>query len=71
MRPLLKVGLGVTAATMGITLMFAFVTAIIVFGPFLVVWALNTLVPVLAVPYSGWSWLAVVVLYLAFGARWG
>lgn len=36
--------------------------ALIVIGPFITIWALNTLFPVLAIQYSFWSWLAVVVL---------
>lgn len=38
------------------------VVAIFTLGPLLVVWALNTLFPILAIPYSFDSWCAVVVL---------
>ncbi len=31
-------------------------------GPLLVIWALNTLFPVLAIPYTVWTWLAVLIL---------
>ncbi len=34
-------------------------------GPLAILWALNTLFPVLAIPYNFYSWLAVVVLNLA------
>lgn len=34
----------------------------IVFGPFLTIWALNTLFPVLAIEYSFWSWLSIIIL---------
>jgi hypothetical protein len=38
------------------------VLAIIIFGPFLIVWALNTLFPVLAIPYTFDTWCAVILL---------
>lgn len=38
------------------------VVAMIVVGPLLTIWALNTLFPVLAIEYSFWSWLAVIFL---------
>jgi hypothetical protein len=38
------------------------IAAILVFGPFLVIWALNTLFITLAIPYSFESWCASVVL---------
>ena len=34
----------------------------IVFVPFGIIWALNTLFPVLAIPYTFWTWLAVIIL---------
>ncbi len=34
----------------------------IVFGPLAVIWALNTLFPVLAIPYTFKTWLAILVL---------
>ncbi len=37
---------------------------LIVFGPFVIIWALNTLFPVLAINYGFWQWLAVVLLNL-------
>jgi len=36
--------------------------AILVFGPFLSIWALNTLFPVLAIPYTFETWCAVILL---------
>jgi hypothetical protein len=30
--------------------------------PFAIIWAINTLVPVAAIAYNFWSWLAVVVI---------
>lgn len=40
------------------------ILALIVLGPLATIWALNTLFPVLAIPYTVWTWLAVVVLGL-------
>jgi len=37
----------------------------IIFGPFLTIWSLNTLFPVLAIPYTFDTWCAVVLLGLA------
>ena len=36
----------------------------VIFGPLLTLWALNTLFPVLAIPYNFYSWLAVVLINL-------
>ena len=38
------------------------VIAIFTLGPIFVVWALNTLFPILAIPYSFDSWCAVIIL---------
>lgn len=38
------------------------VVALIVLIPFAVVWSLNILFPVLAIPYTFETWLAVIVL---------
>lgn len=35
---------------------------LIIVGPFISIWALNTLFPVLAIPYTVWTWLAMLVL---------
>lgn len=46
-----------------ITLVSSMVLLIIlcvVFGPLIVIWSLNTLFPVLAIPYNIWTWLAVI-----------
>ena len=40
----------------------ALVVVAIVFGPLLVIWSLNTLFPVLAVPYALETWFATIVL---------
>lgn len=31
-------------------------------GPLLLIWAMNTLFPVLAIPYTIWTWLAALIL---------
>lgn len=38
------------------------VLLLIVAGPLLLIWALNTLFPVLAIPYTIWTWLAALIL---------
>lgn len=35
---------------------------LIVFGPLAIIWSLNTLFPILAIPYGFLQWLAVVVM---------
>ena len=35
-------------------------------GPFLVIWSLNTLFPVLAIGYTLETWVAVVLLFMFF-----
>ena len=43
------------------------VVALIIAGPFLIIWALNTLFRVLAIPYTLWTWLAALVLGATVG----
>ena len=43
-------------------LLIALAVALILVGPVLVIWALNTLFPVLAIQYGIAEWAAVVVL---------
>lgn len=40
----------------------AVIVVLIIFGPFLTIWAFNTLFPSLAIPYTIATWFAVVVL---------
>jgi hypothetical protein len=47
----------------------AFVVLAIIFGPLVILWALNQLFPVLAIPYNFWNWLAVVVLNLTWMSK--
>jgi len=44
-------------------LMFILIIAIlIIIGPFLSIWALNTLFPVLAIPYTFETWAAIILI---------
>lgn len=45
------------------------IIALIIIGPLLILWSMNTLFPVLAIPYDVWTWLAVVVLFGAVRAN--
>jgi hypothetical protein len=36
--------------------------ALAVIGPFLTIWALNTVFPVLAIPYTMETWAAIILL---------
>ena len=45
----------------------ALVVALIVAGPILIIWALNALFPVLAIPYTIWTWLAALILGATVG----
>jgi hypothetical protein len=45
------------------------IVAIIVFGPLCSIWALNTLFPMLAIPYTFETWLAVILLGGVFNSR--
>ena len=39
-----------------------FVVFLVVIGPIATIWSLNTLFPVLSIPYSFETWLAIVVI---------
>lgn len=49
----------------GIVILFII---IIVFGPLISIWALNTLFPVLAIPYTIATWFSVFWLFGGIGA---
>lgn len=44
-------------------IILAIVVAAIIFGPFITIWSLNTLFPVLAIPYSFETWAAAIALH--------
>mgnify|MGYP006295468461 CR=1 FL=1 len=52
-------------------LIFVIVVAVVIvaIGPLLTIWSLNTLFPVLAIPYSFDTWCAVVLLGLFIRAK--
>lgn len=54
---------------LGALTIVAIVIALIIFGPLATIWALNTLFPALAIPYTFWTWLAVVVLGGVFRSK--
>jgi hypothetical protein len=39
-----------------------FSVLLLIFGPLAIIWSLNTLFPLLAIPYGFLQWLAVVVM---------
>lgn len=47
---------------MKILLGVLFVLFLIVMGPILTIWALNTLFPALAIPYTLETWVAAIIL---------
>lgn len=55
-----------TSDILAVTFLLVFYVALGIFGPLAILWALNTLFPVLAIPYSFYNWLAVVVLNLTW-----
>jgi hypothetical protein len=44
---------------------------LILFGPLLTIWMLNTLFTGLAIPYTFWTWLASLVLNLTLAGAGG
>jgi hypothetical protein len=52
-----------------VTLAIALVVVIMAIGPWLVIWSLNTLFPVLAIEFTFWTWCAVVVMGTFFRAN--
>ena len=40
----------------------ALIVVLVLAGPLLIIWALNTLFPVVAIPYTFWTWLAALIL---------
>ena len=47
---------------LGVVGIIALVVTLIIAGPPLLIWALNTLFPVLAIPYTVWTWLAALIV---------
>lgn len=40
----------------------AFIIALVIVGPLLTIWALNTLFPALAIDYTWQTWVAIVII---------
>ena len=55
--------------TAGIIFMLVLVALIFIGGPIALIWALNTLFPVLAIPYTLETWLAAFIIPAAFKAN--
>jgi hypothetical protein len=51
----------------GVVGVVALVVVLILAGPLLIIWALNTLFPALAIPYTVWTWLAALILGSTLG----
>lgn len=51
----MKIGTSITAIVLLVTL-------VIVMGPLLMIWALNTLFPMLDIAYSFETWISIVIL---------
>lgn len=47
-------------------LLVLLIVALVILGPLLIIWALNTLFPVLAIPYALDTWFAVIVVASLF-----
>jgi hypothetical protein len=48
--------------TTTILTLILFVAFLVIIGPILTIWALNTLFPALAIPYALETWFAIVIL---------
>ena len=55
--------------TIKVALAIALVVLLAALGPWLVVWSLNTLFPVLAIEFTFWTWCAVIILGVFFRAN--
>ena len=52
-----------------IVLAIALVLVLLAIGPWLVIWSLNTLFPVLAIEFTFWTWCAVIIIGTFFRAN--
>jgi len=52
-----------------VTLAIALIIVLLAIGPWLVIWSLNTLFPVLAIQFTFWTWCAVVIMGVFFRAN--
>lgn len=54
---------------MKLTIVILLIFGLLILGPILTIWALNTLFPVLAIPYTLNTWAATVILGGLFTAK--
>jgi glucan phosphoethanolaminetransferase (alkaline phosphatase superfamily) len=54
---------------LGIALAIVLGVGLIILGPLVIIWSLNILFPILAIPYSWKTWVAVFVIVSALNAR--
>jgi hypothetical protein len=52
-----------------VTLAIALILVLLAIGPWLVIWSLNTLFPLLAIQFTFWTWCAVVIMGVFFRAN--
>jgi len=55
--------------TLKILVGLALIVFLLAVGPWLVIWSMNTLFPVLAIEFTFWTWCAVVVMGAFFRAN--
>ena len=58
-----------TKDIMTIVALLTFAVLLIVFGPWAIIWSLNTLFPILAIPFGFYQWAAVVLLNLSIFSK--
>lgn len=54
---------------MKLTIVILLIVGLLILGPLLTIWALNTLFPALAIPYTLQTWAATVILGGLFTAK--
>jgi len=52
-----------------LAMLISFVVLAIIFGPLALIWSLNVLFPVLAIPYTLKTWAASAFISIVLGAR--
>ena len=45
------------------------IVALVLLGPLLTIWALNTLFPILAIPYNIYTWASVLIMSAFFQTK--
>jgi len=53
----------------GLLVRIAVIVVLIAAGPLAFIWSVNTLFPVVAIPYTFWTWLAALVLGATLGPK--